>query len=56
MLTATFHDRHHENPNVNMSGFFTWWDTLMGTADKDWRTKYAAWRRTGRTGTTDKQH
>jgi len=45
-LTPTFHDRHHECPNCNFSGFFTWLDDLFGTADKDWRRKYSSWRRT----------
>lgn len=47
-LTPTFHDRHHEHPNCNYSGFFTWLDDLFGTADSNWRTKYASWRREGR--------
>jgi lathosterol oxidase len=47
-LTATFHDRHHEHPNCNFSGFFTWLDNVFGTADKNWRLNYASWRRNGR--------
>jgi lathosterol oxidase len=47
-LTATFHDRHHEHPHCNFSGFFTWLDDVFGTADKDWKLKYASWRRNGR--------
>lgn len=47
-LTPTFHDRHHEHPNCNFSGFFTWLDDFFDTADHNWRIKYASWQRYGR--------
>ena len=48
LLTPTFHDRHHECPNCNYAGFFTWLDDFFGTADQHWRSKYASWKRHGR--------
>lgn len=34
LITATHHQKHHENPNVNFGLYFTWWDKILNTEHK----------------------
>ena len=34
--TTTHHDMHHKNFHTNYGLYFTWWDNLLGTTDKEY--------------------
>lgn len=35
LITATHHQKHHQSMSVNYGLYFTWWDLLFQTEQKD---------------------
>ncbi len=38
--STTHHHLHHNHPNSNFGLYFTWWDDLMGTTNKNYKDKF----------------
>ncbi|WP_420393926.1 sterol desaturase family protein [Acuticoccus sp.] len=45
MVTTLFHDQHHSSFSTNYANFFSVWDRLMGTLDRDYDADVERWER-----------
>lgn len=43
MVCTLFHDQHHSHFKTNYANFFSFWDRVMGTIDKDYDTGVKRW-------------
>ena len=42
LTTVTHHDLHHARAGTNFGFYFTFWDRIMGTEDRDYHARFAA--------------